>query len=112
MTTIDTKTIIVNLLKEDKKTYLSVSRLQKLLIYIYDELSKEDVLDNYITYFDINFDAIERTVLYNNNIFELDIDGETIYLRKDNSTDFLAAKYEIDSKVRGIIKKFIQVTAA
>ena len=112
MTTLDTKTIIVNLLKEDKKTYLSVSRLQKLLVYIYDELSKEDALDNYITYFDINFDAIERTVLYNNNIFELDIDGETIYLRKNNTTDFLAQKYQIDNTVRRIINQFINDTAA
>ena len=70
------------------------------------------MLDNYITYFDINFDAIERTVLYNNNIFELDIDGETIYLRKNNSTDSLAQKYQIDSKVRGIINQFIKDTAA
>ena len=112
MTTLDTKTIIVNLLKEDKKTYLSVSRLQKLLVYIYDELSKADALDNYITYFDINFDAIERTVLYNNNIFELDIDGETIYLRKNNTMDFLAQKYQIDNTVRKIINQFINSTAA
>ena len=112
MKIIDTKTIIINLLKEDKKTYLSVSRLQKLISYIYDELVNRCKLSNYTTYFDINFDAIERTVLYNNNIFMLDIDGDMIYLREEISMDDLATEYSIDEDFDSIINTFINSYAA
>lgn len=112
MQKIDTETIIVNLLKEDKKTYLSIKRLQKLLVFIYDELSKQNELDKYNIYFDVNFDAIERTILYNNNIFKLDIDGDMIYLREKNDVDDLAEQFKTDRKIKTIINNFIKMTAA
>ena len=46
-TFIDTKTIIVNLLKADKKTYLSFDRLQELLSFLYTELKDQCCLENY-----------------------------------------------------------------
>lgn len=102
----DTRTIIVNLLNEDKETYLSVERLYKLLNFIYIELKQKCKLDDYKICFDINFDAIERTVLYNTNIFTLDIDGEKIYLREHQNIDALVKQYKVDSTVQDIIKKF------
>lgn len=103
---VDTKTIIVNLLKEDKKTYLPLDRLQKLLECIYEELRRQCKLSGYRISFNINFDAIERTVLYNRNIFGLDIDGENIYLRADQSIDELADQYQVDETIHEIIKNF------
>lgn len=103
---IDTKTIIVNLLKVDQKTYLSVKRLQELIHFIYLELKEKNMLESYQISFDINFDAIERTVLYNNRIFDLDIDGEMIYLRESESLDQLARRYQTDNTIFGIIKVF------
>ena len=103
---VDTKTIIVNLLKEDKKTYLSLDRLQDLLEFIYEELRKRKMLDGYRISFNINFGAIERTVLYNRHIFGLDIDGENIYLREDQSIDELASQYQVDATIESIIKDF------
>lgn len=103
---VDTKTIIVNLLKEDKKTYLPLDRLQKLLGCIYEELQKQSKLDGYRISFNINFGAIERTVLYNRNIFGLDIDGENIYLKENQSIDELAEQYAVDDTIRSIIKNF------
>lgn len=103
---IDTKTIIVNLLKEDKKNYLPLERLQKLLERIYEELKNQCKLDGYRISFNINFGAIERTVLYNRNIFGLDIDGENIYLRENQSIDELAMQYQVDETIHEIIKNF------
>ena len=103
---VDTKTIIVNLLKEDKKTYLPLERLQKLLECIYEELRKQCKLSGYRISFNVNFGAIERTVLYNRNIFGLDIDGENIYLRGNRSIDELAEQYQVDETIRKIIKNF------
>lgn len=109
---VDTKTIIVNLLKEDKKNYLSIGRLQRLVEFIYDELSKLEKLNDYQMAFDINFYSIERTVLYNNDIFELDLDGEKLRLKKRESVDQLAEKYQVDDTIISIIKQFHNINAA
>lgn len=111
-TYVDTKTIIVNLLKEDKKNYLSVERLQKLVDYIYSELSKQNKLNEYQISFDINFYSIERTVQYNDDIFELDIDGENLRLKKRESADDLAKKYQVDDTIIAIIRHFQNINAA
>lgn len=111
-TYVDTKTIIVNLLKEDKKNYLSVERLQKLVDFIYLELSKQNKLNEYQISFDINFYSIERTVQYNNDIFELDIDGENLRLKKRESADDLAEKYQVDDTIITIIRDFQNINAA
>lgn len=103
---VDTKTIIINLLKVDKKSYLSVKRLQELIHFIYLQLKEQCILEEYKISFDINFDAIERTVLYNNRIFDLDIDGETIYLRKKESVDQLVQYYQTDTTISKIIQIF------
>lgn len=60
---VDTKTIIANFLNEDKKEYLSLDRLQDLLSYIYVELWRRNKLRKYQISFDVNFDALERTVI-------------------------------------------------
>ena len=111
-THVDTKTIIVNLLKEDKKNYLSVDRLQNLVGFIYVELSKQNKLDDYQISFDINFYSIERTVQYNNDIFELDLDGENLRLRKRESIEALAQRYTLDDTIISIIKQFKEEYAA
>lgn len=107
-TSFDTKTIIVNLLKEDKKTYLSLERLQELLEFIYIELRRQEKLDIYQISFDINFGAIKRTVMYNSNIFSLDIDGENIYLRETQSIEVLAERYRVDDTIQNIIRDFAE----
>lgn len=109
---VDTKTIIVNLLKEDKKDYLSVERLQNLVDFLYVELSKQNKLNQYQISFDINFYSIERTVQYNNDIFELDIDGENLRLKKRESADDLAQKYQVDDTIISIIRNFQNISAA
>lgn len=111
-TCVDAKTIIVNLLKEDRKNYLSIERLQKLLEFIYDELSNQKKLDKYQISFDINFYSIERTVQYNSDIFELDIDGEHLRLKERESADALAERYQADNTIIKIIKDFHNRNAA
>lgn len=111
MKVLDTKTVIINLLEKDKKTYLSVRRLQKLLMFIYNELSIQKALDDYEIVFDISFDSIERTVLCNSRIFDLDIDGDLIYLRERN-IDHLAEQYKLDECIKEIIDKFVQESVA
>lgn len=105
-TYVDTKTIIINLLKEDKKDYLSIDRLCELVDFIFVELSKQEKLNDYQISFDINFYSIERTVQYNDDIFELDIDGENLRLKAKNSASDLAEKYQVDETITTIIQSF------
>lgn len=107
---IDTKTIIVNLLNEDKKETLNLKRLQKLICFIYDELTEEGLLKNYDIQFDINFDSIRRTVLYNNKIFDLDFIGDEIRLKQ--SADKLIKDYPVDKNISRYISSFKQKCAA
>ena len=108
---IDTETIIVNLLKEDKKDYLSLNRLQDLLNYIHAELWRKGRLREYRISFNVNFDAIERTVIYNREIFSLDIDGENILLRNPRSIDDLVARYTLDNYLRKLVQDFVASAA-
>lgn len=103
---VDTKNIIVNLLKEDKKEYLSIERLQNLLNYTYIELWKLKKLNDYQITFEIDSDAIKRTVLYNKEIFALDASEKTIYLCNFGDINNFADNFSVDSTLLGIIKKF------
>jgi len=103
---LDTKMIIINLLKEDKKTYTSLTKLIYLTNFIYKKLIEKNLLKQYKIHFDINFDAIYRTVLYNNTIFDLDIDGEMIFLREKSSMSDLARQYKVDNNIIDFIHEF------
>lgn len=111
-TCVDAKTIIVNLLKEDHQPYLSIERLLKLVEFIYVELNKRGKLDSYQISFDINFYSIKRTVQYNSDIFELDIDGEHLRIRERESVDELADRYQVDDTLSSIIRDFRSVNVA
>ena len=108
---IDAGTVIVNLLKEEKKEHLTLKRLDILADYIYRQLVDLDFIKNYQNIvFDVNFDAIERTVLYNNHLFELV--GKTIFLKCDNIPNEIMEKYKLDDCVERIIHKFVEEKVA
>ncbi len=109
---VDTKDIIVNLLYEDKKSFLTINRLQELLDFIYIKLSSENKLDDYQISFHVNFDAIVRTVVYNDQIFELDIDDKTIILLK-GTTDLEEDVHDsckLDNTLLSIVREFVEVS--
>lgn len=105
---IDTKTIIVNLLREDQKEFLSLDRLQSLLSFIYEELWKADKLGDYQISFDVNFDALERTVIYNQDIFTLDMDSGVLYLRHEGTIETAARACPLDETLSGIVHNFVR----
>ena len=105
---VDTKTIIVNLLREDRKEYLSLGRLQNLLNFIYKELWRQGKLKDYQISFDVSFEALERTVIYNRDLFALDVDGEVIYLRHTGRVDMASCSYELDNTLAEIVHDFVE----
>lgn len=99
--------VIVNLLNEERKKYLKLERLNELLDYLYTQLVEQGYIDNgdVSINFNVNFNDIERTVLYNNNVFELI--GDTIYLKCDAIPDEVLNQYKPNSFITDVIKKFV-----
>lgn len=105
---INAGTVIVNLLKEEKKKYLTLERLESLVYFIHEQLVEQKYVDEFQDIiFNVNFNAIERTVLYNNNVFELV--GDTIYLKCEEIPKRIVDKYNSDSIIIEIIKRFVSV---
>ena len=105
---IDAETIIVNLLREDKKYYVDIDRIDQLCSYIKEQLLQEKYFDDYQTVvFDVNFNAIARTVQYRNSIF--DLVGNRIYLKCEQSQ--LPDMSHTNSQLRRIICDFVAQVA-
>lgn len=77
---ITTEKVIVNLLWADQKKFLPISRLFRFVSYIGQQLEEQQVLHpDAKVVFDVNFDAIERTVQYNDMVY--DLIGDKIFLK-------------------------------
>lgn len=112
MIRIDTETILINLLKEDEGQYCTMGKIQKLCGYIYQQLFERKLLKNYSVKFAVDFDSIERTVLYNNQLFYLDIDRDIVYLREHQNIDALAREFQADETITAMIRDFNQLHVA
>ena len=79
---IEPEYVIVNLLDADKKKYLTISRLFQFVSYLRQQLKEmKELSESSEIIFDISFDSIERTVRYNDKVF--DLVGETIVVKND-----------------------------
>ena len=103
--------LLVNLLKEDQSTCLPLQRLIDLLDFIYSELNKKGLLGNYRIFFDVNFASVQRTVIYDNLIFGLNISEEVIFLQPPQSIDKLANEWRVDDTIGDIIHAFHEKAA-
>lgn len=105
---IDAETIIVNLLREDKKYYVDIDRIDQLCSYIKEQLIQGNYFDEYQTVvFDVNFDAIARTVQYRSNIF--DLVGDRIYLKCEQ--DQLPDIPQTNGRLLKMISDFVERVA-
>lgn len=105
MKAIDTKAILLNYFVAVRQTYVPIKRLQKLLMHIYNELTKQNNFDEYEILFDISLSSIEEMVLRNNTLF--DIDEDIIYLRERN-WDNLSEEITLDEELKNIINSFVE----
>lgn len=107
---IDAGTVIVNLLNEEKSRYLTIEKIEKLVNYIYEQLFAQGYFNYYQDIiFNVNFDAIERTVWFNNYVF--DLIGNTIFLKDDYLPKKITEKYKTDNCVEQMIKDFVENAA-
>lgn len=102
------KTIVLNLLREEKKSEISIERILQLMRFVHAELYAQGKLEDYFINFEINADSLRRTVEYNPDMFELDISEEIIRITKDHPVEYWTKQYPWDDTLNGIVKKFIQ----
>lgn len=103
---IDTKTLIVSLMAADKKDCLSVDRLEKATDFIFEELAKRGKTKDYEIATGINKYSIARTVQYNNDLFELDTDGEKIRMKDGSMVFNFMEIYSSDITIATIVELF------
>lgn len=97
--------VIVNLLKEEKKSFVDMSEVFQFCDYIEEQLRKQEYIEKIQSvYFDINFNAIERTVKYNNYIF--DLVGDRIFL-KQMITPEIETRFDVQPILSDLIKQFV-----
>lgn len=106
-TYLDTKTIIINVMKAQNEIWIHIEDLQEIMIVIKEELEKQGKLDNYHIWYVEDFYSIERSVSFNNDIFEMSEDTQQILLRKKEMLDVLADNYQIDKTITAIIQNYI-----
>ena len=100
---ITSEKVIVNLLKVDQKKYLPIPRLYRFVAFLWKQLQDNGAYSSGIPIvFDVNFDSIERTVQYNDLVY--DLVGDNIYLKGrlpdlEDDEDFvsLAARRFVDT---------------
>lgn len=97
--------VIVKLLKEERKSFVDMSEVFQFCDYIEEQLSKQEYIEKIQSvYFDISFNAIERTVKYNNYMF--DLVGDRIYL-KQMITPEIETRFDVQPMLGDLIKEFV-----
>lgn len=74
--------VLINLLAEDRRSFIYVQDVFDFCNYIIEQLRTADYIDKYdLVKPIVTFDSIERTVRYNDKVF--DLVGNRIYLRRE-----------------------------
>jgi len=102
---IEPEYVIVNLIKADRKKYLTVSRLFQFVVYLRQQLSEQTDISLNEVIFDISFDSIERTVRYHDKVF--DLIGDTIII-KNNDLPLVPIEVEkfLPKYIQGFAEKY------
>lgn len=90
---------------------LTVAEIKRVLMYVYNELVLQKLLNKFDIVFDVSVDAIEQMVLFNHTIFAMNEDRDMVYLcsiYKSEEVD----KIEIDEDVKKILNEYIKQHSA
>ncbi len=104
MAVLSTKTMILSLLAVEYKTYTSIKHFQNMLIFVYNELLKLNSIEKYEITFNTSFFSVEKTVLCNSHM--LDMDEDLIYFR--GNIEDLTKQKVIDREIEEIIQRFVR----
>ncbi len=103
---IDAATLIINLLKVEKRNCLTLDHFIACLSFLCDALKERKLLDNYDIMRTAGWENFERVASYNEDVFGLDSDDMCIYLREPERIDSLAEERSLDETLLTIIEEW------
>ena len=106
-TYLDTKTIIINSMKELNESWISIDALQDIMIQIKDKLEQQGKLQDYHIWYVEDYYSIINSISFNNDIFEFNESSQNIFIRKKEMLAVLVENYPIDEIITKIIQDCI-----
>ncbi len=108
---VQTKDIMINLIKYNRNDRLTTSEYLDLIKIIYKELKENQLLDKYDIVFDVDVESLKRVAEYNSDIFIDEIRySDEIRIRVPEMLDDYYEKYFIDETIDGIVKNYCETT--
>lgn len=108
---VQTKDIMINLIKYNRNDRLTTSEYLDLIKIIYKELKEKQLLDKYDIAFDVDIESLKRVAEYNSDIFIDEIRySDEIRIRVPEMLDDYFEKYFIDQTIDGIVKNYCETT--
>lgn len=105
---VDTKTFIINLMREEGSRVLTTDRLQNFLNCLYKKLYDLNRLKDYQITYDVNPGYMIRLAEYNSSIFSLGIDNETIYLKNPALLNKDSSEYVLDEALKYCVEEYVR----
>lgn len=107
---VQTKDIMITLIKYNHSDRLTTSEYLDLLKIIYKKLNETQLLDKYKIAFNVDIESLKRVVKYNSDIFIDEIRySDEIRIRVPEKLDDYFKKYFIDETIDGIIKDYCEI---
>lgn len=106
---VQTKDIMITLIKYNHSDRLTVSEYLDLLKIIYQKLKETQLLDKYEIAFDVDIESLKRVAEYNSDIFidEISYSNEIRIRVPENLNDYFE-KYFIDETMDRIVKDYCE----
>lgn len=106
---VQTKDIMITLIKYNRSDRLTASEYLDLLKIIYKKLKEIQLLDKYEIAFGVDIESLKRVAEYNSDIFINEINySDEIRIRLPERLDDYFKKYFIDETIDGIVKGYCE----
>ncbi|MBE6149903.1 MAG: hypothetical protein E7170_04205 [Firmicutes bacterium] len=107
---IQTKDLIINLIKYNNSDRITTIDYLELLKFIYKKLKEQKLLDKYEIAFEIDTESLKRVAEYNSDILVDEIEySNEIRIKSPTKLEDYFKKYSIDETVDEIIKNYCEL---
>lgn len=106
---VQTKDIMINLIKYNRSDRLTTSEYLNLIKFIYKKLKESQLLEKYEIAFDIDIESLKRVAEYNSDIFIDEIMySDEIRIKSPRKLEDYFERYFIDETIDAIVKNYCE----